>query len=174
MDRDGTQNGGELFTSGLHQWCMKRARDCQRDGLAVRLFDESHGSIARGLVARENRIAGAEIVGDPHLATCPSFGADTGDLLAVQQQRTDHSRRICIRRSLHGFTARLHDTQSIFKGHRPRKRQRGVFAQTESGCERATLHNIRAICFQRFQCREATHEQRGLTDHRCVESLRRA
>ena len=107
--------------------------NCQWNWLSAGFLDQFCGEGTGSLFTRQHSVSGTKVVRNPDPSGSTSPLTDFRDLIAIQQQGTDHTRRNRIRGSLHRFAANLYDPDSIFKTHRSRKNQCRVFAQAQPG-----------------------------------------
>ena len=93
------------------------------------------------------------------------------DLLLRQHQDARHARRRRIGGRLHRLATLLHNTQTIFKGHRPGKHESRVLTKTQPGGHLAPARQVRHLSLHLFQTGQARHVNRGLADGRGVQAI---
>ncbi len=111
-------------------------------GLPPAAVNQFPGLGTRGLFTREDGVTGAEIIRDPKFPRGLGVCADRLDFRKIEHERRDHPGWVGICRGLHGFAANPHDAQAISEGECARKRECGVFAETQAGCESTGVDDL--------------------------------
>ena len=134
------QTGGESLRGGRHEIRVKRTRHRElhdHPRLELRFGDLCH-LVDGGDGAGDGIVAVAEVVCDLHgfaAAVRARLGADLVHLIRREANHGCHPGRRSVRGGLHGLTAELDELDAVLECDGARERERGVFAERESGAD---------------------------------------
>ena len=104
----------------------------------------------------------------------PGLCAEGLDLHPLQPQDADHAAGRGVGGLLHGCPALLHQRQAVLEIHHAGEDHGRILAQAQAGGRFAGQHHVGRLGPQRFQGRQAGHEQGRLAVDRGVEFFGRA
>mmetsp|Transcript_10456 Transcript_10456/g.37900 ORF Transcript_10456/g.37900 Transcript_10456/m.37900 type:complete len:277 (+) Transcript_10456:393-1223(+) len=158
---------------------MERARDRELDDhprLELRLRDLRH-LIDRGDRAGDGVVAVAQKVGHLDGLAAGLLRRGRAHLLHFIRAESNHGRhpgRRRVRGSLHRLPAQLHELHAVLERHRARERERGVFAERQTGADVDGVDERGALLggLHLLQRRERRDVDGGLGHLRGVELIR--
>ena len=169
-EHDPFQRLGEPLVGRPHDFRMKCPGNRQGDGFhRAGSGGRFRGALAGFVDAGDGDIARAEQVRDLQDLALPGAFAKGFHLDPLQAEDADHPAGSRVGRFLHRGAPLLHEGQPSFKVEHAGKCHRRVLAQTQAGGGLAGQHDFGRLRTQRFQRRQAGHEQCRLAANRRIQ-----